>query len=88
MNTNPSGIAEGVLNDLDVKLYNHHAFIKNGFIYPLTNDERKNIQVKIKLLKPKKSWDKRGNIPEVVGKATIYLDGEKNWHTHYFLWGS
>ena len=70
-------LAEGVLNDLDVKLYNHHAFIKNEFIYPLTNDERKNIQVKIKLLKPKKSWDERGNIPEVVGKATIYLDGEK-----------
>ena len=34
-------LAEGVLNDLDVKLYNHHAFIKNELIYPLTNDERK-----------------------------------------------
>ena len=46
-------------------------------IYPLTNDERKKIQVKIKLLKPKKSWDERGNIPEVVGKANVYLDGKK-----------
>ena len=47
-------LAEGVLNDLDVKLYNHHAFIKNELIYPLTNDEQNQIQVKIKLLKPKK----------------------------------
>lgn len=70
-------LAEGVLDDLDVKLYNHHTFIKNEFIYPLTNDEQKQIQVKIKLLKPKKSWDERENIPEIVGKAYIYLNGEK-----------
>lgn len=70
-------LAEGVLDDLDEKLYNHHAFIKNNFIYPLTNDEQKQIQVKIKLLKPKKSWDERENIPEIVGKAYVYLDGEK-----------
>ena len=31
----------------------------------------------MKLLKPKKAWDERKNIPEVVGKAYIYLDGEK-----------
>ena len=70
-------LAEGVLDDLDVKLYNHHAFIKNELIYPLTNDEQNQIQVKIKLLKPKKQWDKRENIPEIVGKAYVYLDGEK-----------
>lgn len=70
-------LAEGVLDDLDEKLYNHHAFIKNNFIYPLTKDEQKQIQVKIKLLKPKKSWDERENIPEIVGKAYVYLDGEK-----------
>ena len=70
-------LAEGVLNNLDVKLYNNHAFIKNEFIYPLTSDEREKIQVKIKLLKPQKSWDERGNIPEVIGKANVYLDGEK-----------
>ena len=70
-------LAEGVLNDLDVKLYNHHAFIKNELIYPLTNDEQNQIQVKIKLLKPKKSWDERENIPQIVGKAYVYLDGEQ-----------
>ena len=70
-------LAEGVLNDLDVKLYNHHAFIKNELIYPLTNDEQNQIQVKIKLLKPKKSWDERENIPDIVGKAYVYLDGEQ-----------
>ncbi len=70
-------LAEGVLNDLDIKLYNHHAFIKNELIYPLTNDEENQIQVKIKLLKPKKSWNERENIPEIVGKAYVYLDGEQ-----------
>lgn len=70
-------LAEGVMDDLDEKLYNHHAFIKNKFIYPLTKDEQKQIQVKIKLLKPKKSWNERENIPEIVGKAHVYLDGEK-----------
>lgn len=70
-------LEEGVLDDLEVKIYNQQAFIKNEFIYPLTNDEQKQIQVKIKLLKPKKSWDERENIPEIVGKAYVYLNGEK-----------
>ena len=70
-------LAEGALNDLDVKLYNNHVYIKNEFIYPLTQDEQKQIQIKVKLLKPKKAWNQRKNIPEVVGKAYIYLDGEK-----------
>ena len=70
-------LAEGALTDLDVKLYNNHAYIKNEFIYPLTQDEQKQIQIKVKLLKPKKAWNQRKNIPEIVGKAYIYLDGEK-----------
>jgi serine-type D-Ala-D-Ala carboxypeptidase (penicillin-binding protein 5/6) len=70
-------LAEGVLSDLDEKLYNNQVYIKNEFIYPLTEDEQKQIQVKIKLLKPKKTWEDREDIPKIVGKAHIYLDGEK-----------
>ena len=70
-------LAEGVLDDLDVKLYNHHTYIKHELVYPLTEDEQKQIQVKIKLLKPKKTWDKRENIPEIVGKAYVYFEGKE-----------
>ncbi|MFB5282023.1 serine hydrolase [Peribacillus sp. Hz7] len=70
-------LEEGVLSDLNVKFYNKHVYIQNEFTYPLTKKEQEQVEVKIKLLKPKKEWDERERIPEIVGKAHIYLNGEK-----------
>jgi len=70
-------LQEGVLSNLNVKFYNKHVYIKNEFTYPLTKKEQEQVEVKIKLLKPKKEWDERERIPEIVGKAHIYLNGEK-----------
>ena len=70
-------LAKGVMSDLHVKMYNNHVYIKNEFIYPLTKEEKKQVHVKIKLLKPKRNWEERKNIPEIVGKVHIYLNDQK-----------
>lgn len=70
-------LAEGEMSDLHVKMYNNHIYIKNEFIYPLSEEEKKQVHVKIKLLKPKKNWEERKNIPDIVGKVHIYLNGQK-----------
>ena len=53
-----------------MKLYNDHAYIKNEFIYPLTKDEQRQIQVKMKLLKPKKTWE---DSEEIFQKSSVRL---------------
>lgn len=70
-------LAAGVLSKVNIKLYRNHAYIRNEFMYPLTEAELKQVSVKIKLLKPKKDWNERENIPEIIGRAYIFLDGEK-----------
>lgn len=70
-------LPEGAIKDIKNKTYRGHVYFKNDFSYPLTKDERNSIKVKMKFLKPKKSWEDKRNIPEVVGKAYIYLDGKQ-----------
>ncbi|MFD6440259.1 D-alanyl-D-alanine carboxypeptidase family protein [Peribacillus sp. NPDC060186] len=70
-------LPEGLVKDMKNKTYRGHVYIKNDFSYPLTKEERKLVSVKMKLLKPQKAWKDKRKIPEVIGKASIYLDGKK-----------
>lgn len=70
-------LPQGPVKDLKNKTYKGHVYIKNDFTYPLTKEESDLIKVKMKLLKPKKAWEDKRKIPEVVGRASIYLDGKK-----------
>lgn len=70
-------LPEGAIKDMKNKTYKGHVYFKNDFSYPLTKDERKLIRVKMKYLKPEKSWENKRNIPEVVGKAYIFMDGKQ-----------
>ncbi len=52
----------GMVENMENKIYKGHVYIKNDFSYPLTNEERELVKVKMKLLKPQKAWDdKKGN---------------------------
>ncbi|OAT74714.1 D-alanyl-D-alanine carboxypeptidase family protein [Parageobacillus thermoglucosidasius] len=45
--------------------------------YPVTEEEMKDLRVKIRLLRPNKEWKKdESRIPAIVGKATLYLGKE------------
>ncbi|WP_057914325.1 D-alanyl-D-alanine carboxypeptidase family protein [Peribacillus muralis] len=70
-------LPQGPVEDMKNKTYKNHAYIKNDFTYPLTEEESELINVKMKLLKPKKAWEDKRKIPEVVGRASIYLDGKQ-----------
>lgn len=70
-------LPEGAIQDIKDPIYQGHAYFKNDFSYPLTKDERELIKVKMKFLKPESKWKDKRNIPEVVGKAYIYLNGKQ-----------
>lgn len=70
-------LPEGSIKDIKNTTYKGHVYFKNDFSYPLTKDERELIKVKMKFLKPEKKWKDKRTIPEVVGKAYIYMDGEQ-----------
>ncbi|SIQ35117.1 D-alanyl-D-alanine carboxypeptidase [Peribacillus simplex] len=70
-------LPEGMVKNMENKTYKGHVYIKNDFSYPLTKEERKLVNVKMKLLKPQRAWKDKRKIPAVVGRASIYLDGKK-----------
>lgn len=70
-------LPEGMVKNMENKIYKGHVYIKNDFSYPLTKEERKLVNVKMKLLKPQRAWKDKRKIPAVVGRASIYLDGKK-----------
>ena len=70
-------IPQGTIKDMNNKTYKNHVYIKNEFSYPLMKEEREKVKVELKLLKPKRNWTEKKNIPEIVGKAMIYLDGKQ-----------
>ncbi|OZM57152.1 D-alanyl-D-alanine carboxypeptidase [Lottiidibacillus patelloidae] len=67
----------GLIKGLKDPYYKNHVEVKHPFIYPLTEAEKVNVDIKIKLIKPDiKKW-KRSGPPEIVGKMNFYLSGEK-----------
>ena len=68
----PKGKIKGVKDSF----YKGKVYLSHSFDYPLTSEEEKLVRVEYKLLKPTDDQDLR-KIPEVVGKAEVYLDKEK-----------
>jgi serine-type D-Ala-D-Ala carboxypeptidase (penicillin-binding protein 5/6) len=67
----------GPIKEVKKKPYKGNVYIRNNFNYPLSEDEKEEIHIKIKLLKPNKSWKKATDFPEKVGVAEVYLKGDK-----------
>ncbi|PLT28284.1 D-alanyl-D-alanine carboxypeptidase family protein [Peribacillus deserti] len=70
-------LAEGRIGKIKNKVYQGKIYAKNGFQYPLTEEESSQITSKLKLLKPKDDWESGKDIPDIVGKKVFYLDGEE-----------
>ncbi|WP_061809712.1 D-alanyl-D-alanine carboxypeptidase family protein [Rossellomorea vietnamensis] len=73
-------LVKGKIEKMDDKIYKDHAYLKRESVLTLTDDEVDKVKVEYKMLKPKQEWLKGQHVPEVVGKAVIYL-GEKEVDT-------
>ena len=71
---------KGNIEKMDDKIYKDHAYLKRESVLTLTDDEVKEVKVEYKMLKPKQGWVKGQHVPEVVGKAVVYL-GDKEVDT-------
>ncbi|WAA10517.1 D-alanyl-D-alanine carboxypeptidase family protein [Fervidibacillus albus] len=54
-------------------VYDDHVYLKGDYVYPILPEERDEVEVKYRLLKPKNDWKDEHAIPEIVGKAEIYF---------------
>ncbi|MGE8204381.1 D-alanyl-D-alanine carboxypeptidase family protein [Heyndrickxia sp. NPDC080065] len=67
---------KGMIKAIKNKYLKDHVFIENQVLYSLTKNELGSIEVEYKLLKAQKDWKDKGNIPEIVGKAVVYMNKE------------
>jgi serine-type D-Ala-D-Ala carboxypeptidase (penicillin-binding protein 5/6) len=58
------------------RFYRKKIRASRDLLYPVTEEEMEKLHVKIKLLKPKKEWKDERHIPNVVGKAVLYMGDE------------
>jgi D-alanyl-D-alanine carboxypeptidase len=65
----------GTLKGIEDQAYKGKVFLNHSFDYPLTSEEEEQVRVEYKLLKPDKDREAT-EIPDIVGKAVVYLDSE------------
>lgn len=68
---------KGIIKNIDHALYKNKVFIKRDVIHPLNKDELHQVKIDITLLKPKKNWSNKKNVPNIVGTMTVLLKDEK-----------
>ena len=66
-------LEKGTIKKIDDEIYKNHAYLKRESVLTLTDDEVEEVKVEYKMLKPKREWLKNQNVPDVVGKAVVYL---------------
>lgn len=69
-------LAVGNLKKIKHSFYKNKVGIENEYIYPLTEEEKEKVTLDIKLLTPKKEWKETNQVPEIVGKTIVKLDGK------------
>lgn len=67
-------LKQGKISAIKNKYLKNNVYIKHEVDYPLTKQERKEVKIEYKLMKPSKSWKDKEKIPDIVGKAVIYLN--------------
>ncbi|MEL3972399.1 D-alanyl-D-alanine carboxypeptidase family protein [Rossellomorea oryzaecorticis] len=65
---------KGVIKKFDDEFYEGHVYVKREVIMTLQDNEEESVRIEYKMLEPKQEWKKNKNVPEVVGKAVIYLE--------------
>ncbi|ANB57230.1 D-alanyl-D-alanine carboxypeptidase dacB [Anoxybacillus sp. B7M1] len=62
---------------VDDRFYRYHIQATRDLRYPVTDKEMKKLRLHVQLIRPKKQWKKDQElVPKIVGKATLYLNGE------------
>ena len=69
-------VSEGVIKAIKDEFYKGKVFIERDVLLSLKKEEKENVRVEYKLLKPEDSW-RDGNVPDVVGKVVIYLNDKE-----------
>lgn len=70
-------LSEGKIDEIEEKIYKNKVYLKSDYSYPVTEDEKENFKVEYKLISPKEDWSEPSRIPEIVGKAIVYLNNEQ-----------
>ncbi|MGN1401247.1 MAG: D-alanyl-D-alanine carboxypeptidase family protein [Bacillus sp. (in: firmicutes)] len=73
----PVILKSGKMKGIKHSFYKNKVYLRDDYTYPLLKEERDGLEIDVKLLKPKKGWKKnREDMPQIVGKAYIKLDGK------------
>ncbi|NMH68768.1 D-alanyl-D-alanine carboxypeptidase [Bacillus sp. RO3] len=70
-------LEKGKIEKMDDDIYKGRAYLKRDSVLTLQDDEVDDVKVEYKMLKPKEEWLKNKKVPEVVGKAVVFLEGEE-----------
>jgi serine-type D-Ala-D-Ala carboxypeptidase (penicillin-binding protein 5/6) len=70
-------IKKGRIKKMDDEIYKGHAYLKRESVLALTDEEVEEVKVEYKMLKPKQEWLKNQNVPDVVGKAVVYIGDQE-----------
>ncbi|TYS18991.1 D-alanyl-D-alanine carboxypeptidase [Rossellomorea vietnamensis] len=77
-------LPQGEIQDIEDEFYKDKVFIKRDVLMAIKKEEEDRIRIEYKLLKPKDSWE-NGNVPEIVGRAVVYLDEKETERVPVFF---
>ncbi|WP_110113016.1 D-alanyl-D-alanine carboxypeptidase family protein [Bacillus sp. CGMCC 1.16541] len=69
-------VKEGEFTGVNNPYYEDKLYIKRDVLYPLQEDEKTNIQLEAKLLKPSDKWKDDASTPNIVGRLSVSYNGE------------
>ncbi|WP_421379345.1 D-alanyl-D-alanine carboxypeptidase family protein [Bacillus salacetis] len=69
-------LSEGKIKGIKDDFYKNKVYTKRDVLLAIQKEEEDSVRVEYKLMKPDSSW-KDGKVPDVVGKAVIYLNEEE-----------
>ncbi|KHD85810.1 D-alanyl-D-alanine carboxypeptidase family protein [Heyndrickxia ginsengihumi] len=67
-------VGKGAIQAITNKYLKNHVYVKHDITYPLAKNEVDSVNVDYQLVKPKKDWKDPKKIPQIVGKAVVYMD--------------
>ncbi|MGD6966875.1 D-alanyl-D-alanine carboxypeptidase family protein [Rossellomorea vietnamensis] len=77
-------LPQGEIQDIEDEFYKDKVFIKRDVLMAIKKEEEDRIRIEYKLLKPQDSWE-NGNVPEIVGRAVVYLDEKETERVPVFF---
>lgn len=68
-------LPEGKIDLKNNQYYKDHLYVKEPILYPATSSEMNLFSIKYKLIKPDETEGNQHHVEQIVGKASVYLDG-------------